>query len=111
MIDYSRIYNTNHKDPEADLFAAENFGLTCRLIIAGAFRTDEPELTDMFYSLVDKCPTLMGLFSRADNVDARVGAALDEEESPDRTESNLGTIDAQHRNPRVLHRLAPKACS
>ena len=65
----------------------------------------------MFYSLVDKCPTLMGLFSRADNVDARVGAALDEEESPDRTESNLGTIDAQHRNPRVLHRLAPKACS
>ena len=55
----------------------------------------------------------MGLFSKADdNVDAVVGAALDEDEfSADRTESNLRTIDEQYRNPRVLHRVAPKVCS
>ena len=108
----ANIYKTNHKDPEADLFAAENFMLTCRLIISGAFRNDEPELTAMFISLIDKCPSLMGLFSRADNVNAVVATALDEQESDsEKTESNLGKIDEQHRNPRVMHRIAPKVCS
>ena len=108
----AKIYKTNHKDPEANLFAAENFMLTCRLIISGAFGNDEPELTGMFTFLIDRCPSLMGLFPRADNVDAVVAAALDEQESDsDRAESNLGTIDEQHRNPRVMHRIAPKACS
>lgn len=97
------VYLTNHSKVEKTMLGKENLQQTIRLLLLNAFQHTDPELTESFAGLRDKCPALFAsILPCAEQEQLAINAAVPVEE--DEEECGLLSDDA-HLRATAINRI------
>ncbi|RYP32260.1 hypothetical protein DL767_005311 [Monosporascus sp. MG133] len=102
------VYTTNHRSPEKDLFAWENFAQTLRFVLLDAFADTDQILTAQMKLIHETVPTL---FSRFLKGQFEVPGIEDAEEAGNAVIASISSADDDdHRNVATASRLKLQVC-
>ncbi|KAF7532596.1 hypothetical protein G7054_g7828 [Neopestalotiopsis clavispora] len=106
----TRVYETNYSNIEKILLMKANFQETIRLVLRGAFKVEDPELTEQILDLRQECPSLFDkVLSRTDRDQLEAGAGTGVAGSQDDFEMELySSANANHLKPSAINRIPGK---
>ncbi|KAI0995550.1 hypothetical protein K3495_g12629 [Podosphaera aphanis] len=96
------IYTTNHRYPEKDLLTKENLRQTIRLLLADAFKYDDPTATQLKKDIHAQCPALFAtILPRSEQMSSATAITEEEDE--------LCVVgDTHHIRPNVTGCIQPR---